>query len=274
MKLVLFLCCFCFCCSPDGFDNTIHNSLTVEGYIEPGKYARIYLTKNLPVIGTIDSLDLVDSIETTAKVELFSENTSEILTLKKDLNRFPFFYYRSNIISGDINKNYTLKISLNNSIYNAETTIPSQPIIESYNFENTKKDSLRKLSVSFKKQLDLVGFYKCFIKHNNDDVYTKAKPFIFNDSLVISNTYTVSFLYDKIVDNEIKNQMKVGDTIEFKISSIPKTEYEFWKAIVGDQTTLNNDVLFTQNTPTNIFGAKAFGYWSGQNSQKTTIIVK
>lgn len=276
MKAVLLYISICLflSCATEPLTETFKSSLTVEGFIEPQKFARIYLTKSLPVIGKIDSLDIIDAIETTAKVELFSSKKSEILTLKKDENRFPFFYYRSNLIIGEINEVFNLKITINNIEYESSTYIPLAPIILANNFQPAKTDSLRKLNIDFEKNHAQIKFYKCLIKKPSDNVYTKANPFIFNDSLILSNTFEVSFLYDKIVNGEFKNQMKIGDTIECKISSITKEEYVFWKSITGDQTTLNNDILFTQNTPTNISGYNVFGFWSGENTIKETLIVK
>ena len=85
MKAVLLYISLCLFlnCTTEPLTETFKSSLTVEGFIEPQKFARIYLTKSLPVIGTIDSLDIIDTIETTAKVELFPSKNLKYLLLKK-----------------------------------------------------------------------------------------------------------------------------------------------------------------------------------------------
>lgn len=275
MKPFFYIIFFCVvACSTNEIPIAFEESLTVEGIITPNNYAKIYLTKSMPVVGTTDSLSLIDAIETTAKIELTNNGMSEILTLKKDERKYPFFYYRSNLLTGQYNESYALKITLQNKIYEAVTKIPSPPIVISNTFEETQKDSLRKLLLKLEKKKNKTQYFTCFIKHIKDKSYTKANPFIFNDSLITTPDYTVSFLYDKMVDDRLKNQMKIGDTIEYKLNAINLEEYLFWKSVVGDQTTINDEILFTQNTFTNISGPKVFGFWSGQNWYKESLIVK
>ena len=262
-----------FSCNTPNTESDFSEGLSVEGSIERNKYAKVYLTRSLPVFEKKDSLDLIEAIETSAKVELSNDSISEILTLKRNDEYYPFLYYRSNIIKGEVNKKYKLKISSRNKIYTSITTLPNDVLLNSYSFIN---DAINKkhLNLNLKKKLEKSTYYKCYFKHSNSEEIFKGSPFIFNDELISDSFYDIEIKYlDKDLPKGEQNMMNVGDSIQLKLYSISKEEYTFWKSIYGDTTTFTDEISFTSQIETNIVGQNTYGYWSGQNLLTEKLIV-
>ena len=67
--------------------------IVVDGVIEQGRQARVFVTRNAPYFSSIDSAGLRDLVLSRAKVTLTDGDQSEILILRRDNRFFPPFYY-------------------------------------------------------------------------------------------------------------------------------------------------------------------------------------
>ena len=278
MKKILILSLFCFSCLD--YETTILSSdeLTVEGRIAEGEFARIDLTNSLPFNGVIDSLEIIKSIESKAKVVLSDGEISEILTLKKDESTFPFLYYRSNDIKGEIGKEYDLSVTIRDKEFVSKTTIPNASKILSIDFLDWIDDGIvysdfKNLKLTIANNTLEDQYYKVLIKTENEDKFEFADPFIFSTD-DNTETFPVIITYTKNNDDgQTENLMKVNEIIELNLVAISKEQFDFWKSIKGDQTSILGNSSFANEVVTNISNG-AFGYWSGENNTNLKLTVK
>jgi hypothetical protein len=104
--------------------------IVVDGWIEQGRQAKVFLTTNAPYFTSIDSASIRELVLSRAKVTLSDDDTSEVLILRKDLNYFPPFYYQGNIITGETGRSYRLTAEYGGKSAEAETTIPREVSID------------------------------------------------------------------------------------------------------------------------------------------------
>jgi hypothetical protein len=270
MKKIIFLSFVFFNCLNYETDILSSDKLTVEGQILEGEFARISLTNSLSFTGVIDSVEVAKSIETKAKVVLFNGETSEILTLKKDETRFPFLYYRSNLIKGEIGKTYDLSIQIRGKEFVSKTKVTEKAeklnidildsIQEGIVYQNFKDLKLTVSNINLESK-----YFKILIKNEKERKFELARPFIFNTENIATETFPLIVSYIK-TDEEGKNdnQIKVNDVIEMQFISISKDQFYFWKSVKGDQTSILEDASYANEVVTNISNG-AFGYWSGEN---------
>lgn len=269
MKYILFTCAFLIL-SCEQKDSILVDEITVEGQIEEGKFATIYLTNSLPFKGRIDSVEVSKSIERKAKVVLSNGETSEILTLKRDDSRFPFFFYRSNIIKGELAKNYSLSINIRGKDFLSETTIPQKTKILKISFSDWIEDGVahpdsKDINLLINNDTEKTTYFKILIKKEEEDKFVSANPFLLNTENIKANEFTIKINYiDKDEENENKriNKIRTGGVIDLKLVTITKEQFDFWKSIKGDITSPINS-SFSSSVTSNISNG-AFGYWSGE----------
>lgn len=269
-NLILFIV-LSSCIATDN-DILLSDKLTVEGAITENNFAEIYLTNSLPFSGIIDSLEVAKTIETKAKVELFNGETSEILTLKRDDSRFPFLYYRSNVIKGETDKAYDLSITIRNKTFKSKTVLPKKPEVLKVDFlesisAGVSDPNYRDIKLIVNNENVTARYFKLLIKNENDKAFELADPFIFNTENIFTNTFPVIVTYidfDDITGERI-NKLMVGETIEIKLVAISKAQFDFWKSIKGDESTFIENSSFTNEVASNLSNG-AFGYWSGENA--------
>src|SRR5689334_1557856 len=98
MRLLVFIL-FAFVlltrCAPESdFDAIPYTKkLVVDGFIESNGFARVQLSYNASYFQEIDSANIRDLLESTAKVTVSDGEREEVLTLRRDNTLFPPFYY-------------------------------------------------------------------------------------------------------------------------------------------------------------------------------------
>lgn len=267
LLLLLLLCS----CSLNTSTVLSSDQLTIEGHISEDKFAEVFLTNSLAFTGVIDSLQVATSIESKAKVTIFDGETSEILTLKKDDSRFPFLFYRSNIIKGDVTKNYKLSVSIRGKTFTSKTTIPKQINILEVNFlksieEGVNQPNFRNIELTIENNTTNIRYFKVLAKTKEENKFKPAKPFIFNTENIFTNTFPLVITYVEFNDGVKTNKLVVNENIELRIVAITKDQFGFWKSVKGDESTLVENTSFTNEVKTNISNG-AFGYWSGENTK-------
>lgn len=255
------------------------DQLTVEGAISENNFAEIYLTNSLPFSGIIDSLEVAKSMETKAKVELSNGEISEILTLKRDDSRFPFLYYRSNIIKGEAGKAYDLSISIRNKTFTSKSLLPQKPEVLDVEFiesitAGVSNPDYRDIKLTVNNEMVTPRYFKLLIKNEIEQTFAFAKPFIFNTENIFTNTFPIIVNYTDFDDDtgERINKLSVGETMELKLVAITKAQFNFWKSIKGDESTFIENSSFTNEVASNLTNG-AFGYWSGENTENLKITI-
>ena len=270
MKKIIFLSFLLCSCLNTETDILSSDKLTVEGQIEEGKFARISLTNSLQFKGIIDSVEVAKSIESKAKVVLSNGEVSEILTLKKDESRFPFLYYRSNLIKGEIGKTYDLSIQIRGKEFVSKTSVPKKAAVLNVEFLDWKEDGIvypdfKDIKLTINNSNLEQKYFKIFIKNEKEEKFELAIPFIFSTENIATETFPLIVSYIKTdKEGENENQIRINDVIEIQLISITKDQFYFWKSVEGDQTSILENASYANEVVTNISNG-AFGYWSGEN---------
>jgi hypothetical protein len=102
--------------------------VVVDGYIESGGYANIFLTWSSPFLTSYDSVSIQNSFITTASITLSSSTgETEPLTLFRNNRFFPPFVYKSTSMMGKTGETYTITIRYKGKIITSTTSIPDSP---------------------------------------------------------------------------------------------------------------------------------------------------
>lgn len=275
MKKIIYpiLLLFISCNIDLSYLDTSDEGLTVEAYIDAEQTPRVYLTTSLPING-FNEIDFLKTIESTAKVEMFTDNISEIATFSKDNTRFPSRFYAFDEIKGKAGEQYVLKITIGDKVYTAETTVPKKPIIDKISVveQSTLKEGLYNLKIDLVNP-DEESYFKFYIKNSEDDYYQKASIFFTSNELINSPILTVyNDLFDFDEDEKKYSLLNNLTTYDLRIVAITKEEYEFWNEVLDSQTDIVNLPNLVQNVPSNISNG-AFGYFSGNSEVFTSITI-
>ncbi len=251
--------------------------LSIEANIKEGKFAEVRLTNSINFSGIIDSLEIAKSVESKAKVSISDGTNSEILTLKKDENRFPFFFYQGTVIKGEIGKLYNLSITINNNTYHSTTSIPNQPEIINIDFvtaneEGNPTPDFKDIILTIKNDINTTNYFKILIKNENDSKFRDATPFLFNTENINTAEFPIVVSYSKFENDTKINLLETNATFELQLIQITKEQFSFWKSIKDDETILLSGASLTNEVNSNISN-NAFGYWSGENPTAIKFIV-
>jgi hypothetical protein len=116
--------------------------IVVDGYIEQGKPANVFLTLSSPFLTNYDSVSIRKSFLNYAKVVIASSTgKEEVLTLFRQDSFFPPFVYRSVNLVGEVGVTYKLKVFVLGKEVTAITTIPEPPVLNEVRYK-AENDSM------------------------------------------------------------------------------------------------------------------------------------
>jgi hypothetical protein len=256
-------------CTQIETENIPNDRLTVEGYIDNNRFATVKLTNSIAFEGIIDSTEIVKAIESKAKVELSNGRISEVLTLKRDDTSFPFLFYRSNLIKGNLEDRYALTVSIRGKVFESNTSIPDKPEVAAIEFLDAREEGMRlkdfkDIRLTLNNITSKQQYFKILIKTKAEETFQFANPFIVSTENITTETFPIIVTYKVLVDGEKTNLLKVGELIDLRVIAITKAQFEFWKSVEGDVTIPIDNASFTNAIETNISNG-AFGYWSGEH---------
>jgi len=263
-------------------------SIVVEGKIEEGSCAEIFLTYNSAFFDDVNDNTIREMIITNAIIVLKSDVYEERLNLSFDQFIFPYIKYQGSNLIGEEGKSYVIEIELDNTLLTATTTIPPHVAIDSLKFKTVAPwDSLGYVWFHFTDPDTLGNYYRTFTKTIGKDS-TFVHPFasLLDDKLVNgqSISYPIyrgrSYFIDttEIDNNDELEQnkepqwlFKVGDTVVIKLCTIDAQHYNFWKTFERQRATNGNPFASPTTAITNISQGK--GVWGGYGAQTDTIII-
>lgn len=260
-------------CSPEDIPTNAQYrpKFVVEGSISLGGFPKVALTHNLPVAVPIDSTQLEEIIIRWAKVEVFSEDEHEVLTLVKKEDGFPFYHYVGRRLRGREGQTYHLRISYDSNTMEASTTIPVKPTIDELTF-NSIDDSTRLVQLSFTDREAMGDFYRFYGKSKGDAHFASFTPGGMTDAQ--ANGQSVTFqLYRNRASNiapDTEMYYKVGDTVQVRLVSMPEDAFSFWKHI--DALTAQLPSLEARTPIQGNIDGPALGIWHGEAYDEKTII--
>ena len=250
--------------------------IVVDGWIEQGRQAKVFLTTNAPYFTSIDSSSIRDLVLSGAKVTLSDGEKSEVLILRKDLSYFPPFYYQGNTIVGETGRRYTLRAEYGGKSAEAETMIPSEVQIDTTFFELMEgEDSQGVLKLVFTDPPEEKNYYRIFTQRKGvDDRFVPSVLMAINDRYFSGKQliFTVSRPPASLISSEGNEYFEVGDTIVVKLCTMDDASFAFWSTYQEEVMNAANPFASSMNNlETNIAG-DGLGIWAGYGVSYDTVI--
>ncbi len=252
--------------------------IVVDGWIEEGRHAKVFLTTNAPYFTSIDSSSIRDLVLSGARVTLSDGDNSEILILRKDLSYFPPFYYQGNEIIGETGKHYTLKAVYGGKNALAETTIPPKVSIDTSFFELVEgEDSTGVMKLLFTDPPEEKNYYRIFTRRMGvDDRFVPSVLMAINDRYFSGQQliFTVTRPPASILSSVGNEYFSIGDTIVVKLCTMDKASFDFWSSYQEEVMNAANPFASSMNNlETNVMG-EGLGVWAGYGVSYDTVIAR
>jgi len=254
--------------------------IVVEGKIDLNDYAIVFLTKNLPYFGTIDSAMIYGLLIQDATIIVSDGAITDTLVKIIDLQSFPPIYFKGTKIKGEVGKTYYLTVQVQNKILTSQTTIPAPVPLDSTWFKTEpNQDSLGYLWSSFTDPPVSGNYYRLFAKRlGKDKKYIPIFGSVYDDKFFNGQSFEFSMMRgiesmtDAVEDKEL-GFFKIGDTIAIKACSIDKAHYDFWRTAEGEMFSGSNPFATPTQIVSNINGG-GLGVWGGYGVFSDTVIAK
>lgn len=261
-------------------ENNHDRKVVIDGYIEQGAFPIVYLTYSSGYYDPVDSASLQKLVLTTAKVEVSNGEKTEILTLFRNTEIYPPFYYRATKLKGEAGKTYSLTVSTSDAIYSAITTIPQPVSLDSIWFKpDPAVDTLGGLWIRFQDAGTEKNYYRNFVQVvGKNDKYVPAYQSTIADRAFDGTLYqhpvlqlpdSFSYLGDDILFSK-------GDTVRLKFCAIDQTHFDFWRSLEKELYVVGNPFGSSgNNVISNISGTKpVLGVWGGYGVSRYTVIFR
>lgn len=247
--------------------------LVVEGRIEAGQQASVYLSYTAPYFGNVTT-DLEDLAVKDAFVTVSDGTVTD--TLKDPFGK-GYFYFADNM-QGEAGKTYHLTIQLNGKTYTSSTTIWPQVKLDSLWFKVLRDDSLGFIYAHLSEPGHTKDHYRWLAMRIAED-----KDFIaplgsaFDDKFI--NGKSFDFAYDRGVDQNSTTSEDLGffainDQVVVKFCTIGEAEFRFFRSYDANQISNGNPFAAPYNLESNIEGENVLGVWCGYNPWTDTLICK
>jgi len=259
--------------------------VVIEGFIESGKTAEVFVTYTSPYFSKFDQNMLFNLIEKNALVVISDGIDYDTLKLITDPYVFPFFKYKGSKIFGEEGKSYHLKVIINDTTYYAKTYIPNHVKIDSLKFiPSTSIDSIGFVKLYMKDPDEPGNYYRVFTKViGKDSTYLHPYPSVFDDRL-FNGKYVEyelyrgrnpleDYKYDEFGRDSSGNfrwYFNIGETVVVKGCAIDYDHYSFWYSVEQQEITADNPFTTPVNLRSNIKGG-AIGIWGGYACYYDTI---
>ncbi len=260
--------------------------LVVEATIENGQPPVVALSRSLNYFSKISADILANSFVHGAEITV--SNGVKTHKLKEYAvpvaSGYKLYYYSidssnlSTAFTGELNKQYSLRIVSEGKEYTATTTIPRiTKRIDSLWWKAAPPQADSNLAVVMVKATDPPGFgdyIRYFTKRNSEPMYPAINS-VYDDLFVDGTTYELQV--DPGLDRNAKltdddHFFKKGDTVVFKLSNIDKATFDFWRTMEFSYQSVGNPFSTPTKVLSNING-NALGYFGGYASQYHTLVI-
>lgn len=259
--------------------------IVVEATIENGKAPFVVLTKSANYFGRIDPQVLAESFVHDALVSISDgQATHQLKEYQKRLAPgVVFFYYTtdsanlSGEIKGRLNTTYFLSIKVEETLYEAQTTIPNiTKRIDSIWWKKAPRDTAGKAIVMIR-ATDPPGFgdYVRYFTKRNSEPFLPGINSVYDDLIIDGSTYDLEVdpgADRNLAYNEDARAFRKGDTVTLKLSNINKATYDFWRTMEYAYASVGNPFSTPVKVSSNISNG-ALGYFGGYAAQYRTIII-
>ncbi len=285
--LIILLLFFASCERAVDFDiNEVEPKLVVEATIENGQPPVVYLSKSLGYFSVIDQNTLSNSFVRNA--EVYVSNGTKTHKLKEYTvpvgGGYNFYYYSIDPASpltaftGELNKQYSLRIVSEGKEYTATTNIPNTTRrIDSIFWKQAPVGNPPEKVAFMVKATDLPGYgdyIRYFTKRNREEFYPGLNS-VYDDQIIDGTTYEIQV--ERGVDrNQSTSEgytfFNKGDTVTLKLCNIDKATFDFWRTMEFTYASVGNPF----SSPTKVIGNISnggLGYFGGYAAQYRTLII-
>lgn len=251
--------------------------IVVEAYIEENQYPLVFLSSGSSFWHDIDSVTLYEMIVGRAKVSIYSESDSEILTLRRDHSFYPPFYYEGTRLKGKQEEPYRILVEYQDQQVTGNTTIPPPVQIDSLwiQYENNNPNQ-GIVYIQLSDPAEQANYYRTYTKRKNiDSRFIPTQINTFQDKYFEGQTIEFGLhrgmgdLSELAGDN---HYFVRGDTITVKFCTIDQVSFHFWNLLQGRALGTNSFAPSGENLPSNV--ENGLGIICGMNCQEINIIAQ
>ncbi len=258
------------------------SQLVVEGYIEDGQYPYIILTRSAGFFSPIDSASLISLVVDSALVTVDNGTFTDTLHFVIDPLKFPYVFYRAQVMKGEIGKTYDLKVVTNDGQVLTSRTSISQPIpLDSTWFKIQEGQDSLGFAWAHLTDPDTNG--NCYrwqaMRATKDSYFIAPNGSVFEDRFINGKSFDFGYSRGKVPNstaeddnNEEEGFFKDGDTIYVKFSTIDYANFLFWRSAETQSSTNGNPFSSPAPLQGNITGG--LGCWGGYGVTYDTIYAK
>jgi len=250
--------------------------IVVDGWIEYGDQAKVFLTTNAPYFTSIDSASIRDLVLSRAKVSLSDGVNSEVLILRKDSRYFPPFYYAGNSIFGDTGKIYTLTAEYGGKSVSAQTSIPHMVAIDTAYFRvEDGLDSLGYIELLFTDPPEQKNYYRIYTKRVGKD-----ERFVSSFLMAIDDQYfsgeqlkvTLRRAPESFLSSSENEYFELGDSVLVKLSTMDQQTFDFWNSYQEEVINSTNPFASAMTGLESNISGDGLGVWGGYGFSIATVV--
>ena len=258
-------------------------SIVVEGIIEAGANPKVLISKNRGFFADFPS-DVITLLDTflirDALVVVSDGSISDTLDFIINPFEYPFAYYTSSSIIGEVGKSYTLTVKALGQTATSVTTVPQPVPVDSLYFGinvfDADADSEGLAYIQYTDPDTFGNAYRLYSKRNSETQFFPVQNQIASDEFI--NGRTITFFTGQstkpfgVQDTFVgENFFYVpGDTIFIKFCSIGMREFDFYNTFEAAQGGNGNPFSAPSLIKSNIIGG--LGVWCGQSYFADTLI--
>jgi hypothetical protein len=248
---------------PVAFDEKI----IVEGFIEEGKGAVVWLSRSLGVpYGNVDyGVETTGSIPIRlAKVSVVHEGREEVLVSRADPDHLLGWCYRGDEIVGEQGGEYTLTVDYSGYTLTATTTIPAPGHLSEITLEKETGGESYIMNVSIEDIRD-EGYYMLMAKYRDEGVYNPCPFGIVAGCSPETEKFSITAF--RPMDIDLKGgyvpMWHSGEHVLLRLASIDPAAFEYWSDFMSDVINAHNPIYpSSANLSSNIEGG-GLGIWYG-----------
>ncbi|MEA3443703.1 MAG: DUF4249 family protein [Bacteroidota bacterium] len=272
------------------------NEVVVEGYIEEGEVARVFLTRsqsffdpisNDSVLVTIEGFDfyvpefLYKILVLDAIVVVSDGTQNDSLELWFDPYTYPYMVYKGKNIIGQTGGVYQLSVFADGKSLSAITTIHESIPIDSLWFEalSEQHDSIGYIHGIFDDPPEQGNYFRVFTKSKGrDSIYVHPWNSVGYDRNINGEEDVEFTIYHGENDFEDDEEdisrwyFHIGEKVSIKFCSIDKANYDFWQSFQRNAGGSGNPFAAPSPTKSNIEGG--LGVWGGYGVYQIDYIVE
>jgi len=258
------------------------NYLVAEGWIEAGEAPKVIVSRNRGFFDTFPGnlQEFIDQfIVKDAQVIIDDGTHSYTLEFTVDPFHFPYVYYTSDQLSGEVGKRYTLKIVAEGKQLSAVTVVPPKIALDTVYFRpnmvNNQEDSLGFVFLRLSDPDTTGNGYRVYARRNQEPDFYPVEAMTFNDEFVNGLTFDFftqqskkPFAKDTFVKEDFYYQK--GDTVYLKFCTMGWEEVDFFRTFEVARNSNGNPFATPMLIKSNIKGG--LGVWYGMAASYDTLI--